>query len=137
MARVCLRRRGVAGVCISCFCQTLFEFRLPGWYCPTEYPAFPPWDVCPADLYIFFFQAEDGIRYWSVTGVQTCALPISWYFAEGRAGADFQEFLALENPDPIQTAHVRVQYLFQGHTGPTILHNVPPQSRYTDRKSVV
>src|SRR3989339_1444419 len=23
-----------------------------------------------------FFQAEDGIRYWSVTGVQTCALPI-------------------------------------------------------------
>src|SRR5438046_9138919 len=28
----------------------------------------------------FFFQAEDGIRDWSVTGVQTCALPIfiSW-----------------------------------------------------------
>src|SRR5260370_8183875 len=25
----------------------------------------------------FFFQAEDGIRYSSVTGVQTCALPIS------------------------------------------------------------
>src|SRR6266508_4674247 len=25
---------------------------------------------------IFFFQAEDGIRYGHVTGVQTCALPI-------------------------------------------------------------
>src|SRR5260370_28612226 len=25
---------------------------------------------------VFFFQAEDGIRYSSVTGVQTCALPI-------------------------------------------------------------
>src|SRR5438093_5394683 len=25
----------------------------------------------------FFFQAEDGIRDWSVTGVQMCALPIS------------------------------------------------------------
>src|SRR5262249_60008384 len=25
---------------------------------------------------VFFLQAEDGIRYWSVTGVQTCALPI-------------------------------------------------------------
>src|SRR5699024_11388846 len=25
---------------------------------------------------IFFFQAEDGIRYRNVTGVQTCALPI-------------------------------------------------------------
>src|SRR5438093_13069485 len=28
-------------------------------------------------LWFFFFQAEDGIRDWSVTGVQTCALPIS------------------------------------------------------------
>jgi len=27
-------------------------------------------------LCFFFFQAEDGIRDWSVTGVQTCALPI-------------------------------------------------------------
>src|SRR5262249_58008329 len=27
----------------------------------------------------FFFQAEDGIRDWSVTGVQTCALPIFLY----------------------------------------------------------
>src|SRR5690606_16218551 len=26
--------------------------------------------------YIFFFQAEDGIRDFHVTGVQTCALPI-------------------------------------------------------------
>ena len=25
----------------------------------------------------FFFQAEDGIRDYDVTGVQTCALPIS------------------------------------------------------------
>ena len=25
---------------------------------------------------LFFFQAEDGIRYRDVTGVQTCALPI-------------------------------------------------------------
>src|SRR2546427_6841877 len=27
---------------------------------------------------IFFFQAEDGIRDLTVTGVQTCALPICW-----------------------------------------------------------
>src|SRR5256885_4171363 len=27
----------------------------------------------------FFFQAEDGIRDYKVTGVQTCALPISAY----------------------------------------------------------
>src|SRR5262249_56579295 len=30
----------------------------------------------------FFFQAEDGIRDWSVTGVQTCALPISGHLVE-------------------------------------------------------
>src|SRR3712207_7898840 len=28
-------------------------------------------------FYVFFFQAEDGIRDIGVTGVQTCALPIS------------------------------------------------------------
>src|SRR2546430_10321584 len=28
------------------------------------------------DFTEFFFQAEDGIRYLTVTGVQTCALPI-------------------------------------------------------------
>src|SRR5437016_8651692 len=31
----------------------------------------------------FFFQAEDGIRDWSVTGVQTCALPISRHLRTG------------------------------------------------------
>src|SRR2546427_708415 len=36
-------------------------------------------DVCAFDLMarsLFFFQAEDGIRDLTVTGVQTCALPI-------------------------------------------------------------
>src|SRR5437762_6444928 len=36
--------------------------------------------LCEAICYFFFFfffQAEDGIRDTSVTGVQTCALPIS------------------------------------------------------------
>src|SRR5256885_13102768 len=40
------------------------------------------WSVeCDPKLYMlglfFFFQAEDGIRDYKVTGVQTCALPIS------------------------------------------------------------
>src|SRR5438876_5180541 len=30
------------------------------------------------ELCVFFFQAEDGIRDGRVTGVQTCALPISF-----------------------------------------------------------
>src|SRR5262249_57419721 len=35
-------------------------------------------------------QAEDGIRYWSVTGVQTCALPIS--SDQSDAGAYFTNY---------------------------------------------
>src|SRR2546425_8076205 len=35
----------------------------------------------------FFFQAEDGIRDKLVTGVQTCALPISGAQDRGPAGA--------------------------------------------------
>src|SRR5699024_12043697 len=36
----------------------------------------PRWRVLLLSYY-FFFQAEDGIRDRNVTGVQTCALPIS------------------------------------------------------------
>src|SRR2546427_8292659 len=39
-------------------------------------------------LFFFFFQAEDGIRDLTVTGVQTCALPIS-------AVRDLQQAFAL------------------------------------------
>src|SRR5207244_5878449 len=55
-----------------------FAYRL---YC------FAQWDC-------FFFQAEDGIRDDLVTGVQTCALPISlratylYYFLDGGARVD-------------------------------------------------
>src|SRR5262249_58087001 len=37
---------------------------------------------------VFFFQAEDGIRDWSVTGVQTCALPISHHLRQAPSGAE-------------------------------------------------
>src|SRR2546426_10478321 len=37
-------------------------------------------------IHVFFFQAEDGIRDYKVTGVQTCALPIS---LSGPAGQQF------------------------------------------------
>src|SRR5438093_1288169 len=42
-----------------------------------------------------FFQAEDGIRGWSVTGVQTCALPIC-VFAGDRSGIMVASLLAVE-----------------------------------------
>src|SRR2546430_5167885 len=37
-------------------------------------------------VFFFFFQAEDGIRDLTVTGVQTCALPISHRRAAGARG---------------------------------------------------
>src|SRR3712207_2497627 len=38
--------------------------------------------LCHLLSYCFFFQAEDGIRDIGVTGVQTCALPISTRVAD-------------------------------------------------------
>src|SRR6266446_9579020 len=40
-------------------------------------------------LNFFFFQAEDGIRDYKVTGVQTCALPI-WCCRGGRSRAGWR-----------------------------------------------
>src|SRR6266496_6220419 len=53
--------------------------------------------------FFFFFQAEDGIRALYVTGVQTCALPISAPGAGGPAGAG----TAAPSPGP-QTAVLSV-----------------------------
>src|SRR5690606_40494502 len=44
-------------------------------------------------IYYFFFQAEDGIRDFHVTGVQTCALPISVLALVAPRG-----LLVLDNP---------------------------------------
>src|SRR5690554_7415711 len=43
-------------------------------------------------LFIFFFQAEDGIRDADVTGVQTCALPI--FFWQSVLENTHQQFIA-------------------------------------------
>src|SRR5690625_7954772 len=46
-------------------------------------------------LYVFFFQAEDGIRDGHVTGVQTCALPISIELA-------LEDYVVSMSGDPVQ-----------------------------------
>src|SRR5260370_10749204 len=54
-------------------------------------------------LIFFFFQAEDGIRDSSVTGVQTCALPILGELREAlEAGA---EAVLLDNMTPEEAKH--------------------------------
>src|SRR5205807_6670584 len=54
---------------------------------PTSPPITPPVTRPPRNpppKPPFFFQAEDGIRDYKVTGVRTCALPI-WCNRDGRA----------------------------------------------------
>src|SRR2546430_7379839 len=45
-------------------------------------------------FFVFFFQAEDGIRDLTVTGVQTCALPISVLGRVGNADAEMSRHAA-------------------------------------------
>src|SRR5438094_2799793 len=66
-----------------------------------------------ADRYartIFFFQAEDGIRYRTVTGVQTCALPISADMHVDRARA----FVKLGQWEQAETDYSRALQLKPG-----------------------
>src|SRR5260370_29488677 len=52
----------------------------------------------------FFFKGEDGIRDSSVTGVQTCALPI--LFLAGSLLSRGQPVPAAESPVPARTYHL-------------------------------
>src|SRR6266513_3572672 len=57
--------------------------------------------------FFFFFQAEDGIRDRNVTGVQTCALPISLRDAvEGRPRLTFPEPTPLVCPSDEEIAEL-------------------------------
>src|SRR5437762_1907844 len=52
-------------------------------------------------MFFFFFQAEDGIRDTSVTGVQTCALPIFTDMSWGRVGHPSELFKVNDEIDVI------------------------------------
>src|SRR5437870_11554824 len=52
-----------------------------------RYPAALSASNSPYESFFFFFQAEDGIRDGHVTGVQTCALPISRCCTFNRRGS--------------------------------------------------
>src|SRR5690606_40214179 len=71
---------------------------------------------------LFFFRAEDGIRDFHVTGVQTCALPISEraavevgvrFLGRGFFHAPFDAHLALERLPEEQQGGARVGLQFQ------------------------
>src|SRR6266481_6996392 len=66
-------------------------------------------------MFFFFFQAEDGIRDGTVTGVQTCALPISsrmppvGFFGADKGAALFSNGYPLAYRREVDTAHAVLQ----------------------------
>src|SRR2546426_7919581 len=75
-----------------------------------------------AIVFFFFFQAEDGIRDYKVTGVQTCALPIC---ARWRGTARRRDILR---------AHARAAGE-SARTGGPSAYAVRPATMPPDRKS--
>src|SRR5690606_39672942 len=76
---------------------------------------------------LFFFQAEDGIRVFHVTGVQTCALPISAQITSPRR---WRVSSSSTNPslptDRIVPTHVEL-------IGGPVRRSGPPMSRFSGR----
>src|SRR6266511_5108278 len=73
-------------------------------------------------IFFFFFQAEDGIRYFHVTGGQTCALPIAL------SGAP-RDFLELDS-------NAAVKVVVAGGTGVAILSTLAVASELADGRLV-
>src|SRR2546426_2287310 len=75
-------------------------------------------------FFFFFFQAEDGIRDYKVTGVQTCALPISspaarrreirWLAPKAMTGSSFRlllvRFLRDRKSTRLNSSHLVISY---------------------------
>src|SRR5256885_4927488 len=85
---------------------------------------------------IFFFQAEDGIRDYKVTGVQTCALPIFHAFAEETSATALLDLIKSKSasrtsPPDGERGAIRVLRTQAQRR----LLNLPGRAR--DRKSVV
>src|SRR2546430_7505628 len=70
--------------------------------------------IAVSHIIFFFFQAEDGIRDLTVTGVQTCALPISPRFV--RAKTTFQSLTF----DPAE-GYFETMSTFRRHDKPKII----------------
>ncbi len=58
----------------------------------------------------------------------------TWYFAEGKVGQGFTQFLTIQNPDPNPThaCQVSLQYLLSASTATPKLLTIPPNTRYTE-----
>lgn len=56
----------------------------------------------------------------------------TWYFAEGKVGQGFTEYLTIQNPDPVNTCTVNLQYLLSTGSPVTKSLTVLPNTRWTE-----
>src|SRR5690606_41135395 len=86
-------------------------------------------------LVCFFFQAEDGIRDFHVTGVQTCALPISASDSTTRSQAPL---VKLNTPSSVrygnQIAAVSISRLARSRERTAARSGGPPPTRSEERR---
>src|SRR5258708_15469646 len=82
-----------------------------------------------SSVYVFFFQAEDGIRDDLVTGVQTCALPISPSALAGIAPAPVVQRFQRRLPSARKSACVSSESSAAACTGSDDGAGTPPSGR--------
>src|SRR5256886_14989120 len=76
-------------------------------------------------FFFFFFQAEDGIRDLTVTGVQTCALPISREardLIENHGVRGFKFHGIMQNIHPADPVGYPIYEVIAAHKLPAIFH---------------
>src|SRR6266700_6538233 len=90
-------------------------------------------------LFFFFFQAEDGIRDFHVTGVQTCALPISIFVATyeliKNKAYDTNRSVTTSTGEMVQANQLRWHQMAAGanQTSQQINHDMTVNMNATDR----
>src|SRR2546426_6824495 len=85
---------------------------------------------------IFFFQAEDGIRDYKVTGVQTCALPISaWPHVQLHA-VTYERLELTDQAGPVGEGDARAAQLWVG-LARAALATAPEDTRPTPTEPAV
>src|SRR6478736_7895903 len=95
-------------------------------------------------FFFFFFQAEDGIRDLTVTGVQTCALPICRLTIDKRFHGDLEgiskgEMLALQTETKGSAGYValeRVTGKLKGRSGSFVLQHSATMNRGDSRAEI-
>src|SRR5437762_4282878 len=92
--------------------------------------------LCMCCCFFFFFQAEDGIRDTSVTGVQTCALPI---FTGGEREQQHGENREQQHEpaDRVRCSHTRTCWISRTSSSSWVLIGERSSFAGPDRKSVV